>query len=194
MSEIARNFFNEKKIKISSEAINLIIQRSSEDRKNLRNELHKIENFTAKKKKVDFDDLIKLTNLAENHSINKIIDYSLAKNSKQTLQALNENIFTSEDVIIIIRSFLIKSKRLLKLTEELEKNNNIDQVITMFKPPIFWKEKDIVRKQMTFWTKDKVIKLINKINSTELLLKKNTSSSLNILRNFIIEQSLETSN
>ena len=194
LSEIARNFFNEKKIKISSEAINLIIQRSSEDRKNLRNELHKIENFTAKKKKVDFDDLIKLTNLAENHSINKIIDYSLAKNSKQTLQALNENIFTSEDVIIIIRSFLIKSKRLLKLTEELEKNNNIDQVITMFKPPIFWKEKDIVRKQMTFWTKDKVIKLINKINSTELLLKKNTSSSLNILRNFIIEQSLETSN
>ena len=188
---IAHSFFKSKKISISNESINLIIERSSEDRKNLRNELKKIENFIGDKKNVDFEDLVKLTNLSENHSINKIVDISLAKNTKQTLRALNENIFSTEDMIIIIRTYLTKSKRLLRLTMELEKNKNIDQVISASKPPIFWKDKDIVKKQLKIWTKENTIILIQKINEIELQLKKNTESSLNILQNFIMELSLE---
>ena len=188
---IAHSFFKSKKISISIESINLIIERSSEDRKNLRNELKKIENFIGDKKNVDFEDLVKLTNLSENHSINKIVDISLAKNTKQTLRALNENIFSTEDMIIIIRTYLTKSKRLLRLTMELEKNKNIDQVISASKPPIFWKDKDIVKKQLKIWTKENTIILIQKINEIELQLKKNTESSLNILQNFIMELSLE---
>ena len=188
---IAHSFFKSKKVSISIESINLIIERSSEDRKNLRNELKKIENFIGDKKKIDFEDLVKLTNLSENHSINKIVDISLAKNTKQTLRALNENIFSTEDMIIIIRTYLTKSKRLLRLTMELEKNKNIDQVISASKPPIFWKDKDIVKKQLKIWTKENTIILIQKINEIELQLKKNTESSLNILQNFIMELSLE---
>ena len=188
---IAHSFFKSKKISISNESINLIIERSSEDRKNLRNELKKIENFIGDKKNVDFEDLVKLTNLSENHSINKIVDISLAKNTKQTLRALNENIFSTEDMIIIIRTYLTKSKRLLRLTMELEKNKNMDQVISASKPPIFWKDKDIVKKQLKIWTKENTIILIQKINEIELQLKKNTESSLNILQNFIMELLLE---
>jgi DNA polymerase III subunit delta len=194
LSNIANTFFKAKKISISSESINFIIERSSEDRKNLKNELDKIDSFVGEKKIIDIKDLVKLTKLSENHSINKIVDLSLAKNTKQTLRALNENIFVAEDVIAIIRTFLIKSKRLLKLTEELEQNKNIDQVISMAKPPIFWKDKDIIKKQMTIWTKENVKRLIKKINSTELLLKKNTSISTNILHDFIIDQSSTTNN
>ena len=188
---IAHSFFKSKKVNISIESMNLIIERSSEDRKNLKNELKKIENFIGNKKKIDFDDLVKLTNLSENHSINKIVDISLAKNTKQTLRALNENVFSPEDMIIIIRSYLMKSKRLLRLTMELEKNKNIDQVISASKPPIFWKDKDIVKKQLKNWTKESTTILIQNINEIELQLKKNTESSLNILQNFIIELSLK---
>ena len=191
---IAISFFKSKKINISTESLNLIIERSSEDRKNLKNELMKIENFVGTKNKVDFDDLIKLTNLSENHSINKIIDLSLVKNTKQTLRVLNENIFSPEDVIFIIRSYLIKSKRLLKLTIELEKNKNIDHVISTSKPPIFWKEKDVVKKQLKIWTTDGIKKLIEKISKIELQMKKNTGSSVNILRDFLIEQSSKINN
>ena len=188
---IAHSFFKSIKVDISIESMNLIIERSSEDRKNLRNELKKIENFIGNKKKIDINDLIKLTNLSENHSINKIVDMSLAKDTKQTLRALNENIFSADDIIIIIRSYLIKSKRLLKLTTELERNKNIDQVISASKPPIFWKDKDVVKKQLKIWNKESTIALIQNINEVELQLKKNSGSSLNILQNFIIEQSLK---
>ena len=188
---LANSFFKSKKIDISTESINLIIERSSEDRKHLRNELKKIDCFIGNKKKIDINDLIKLTNLSENHSINKIVDMSLAKDTKQTLKALNENIFSADDIIIIIRSYLIKSKRLLKLTTELERNKNIDQVISASKPPIFWKDKDVVKKQLKIWNKESTIALIQNINEVELQLKKNAGSSLNILQNFIIEQSLK---
>jgi DNA polymerase III subunit delta len=188
---LANSFFKSKKIDISTESINLIIERSSEDRKNLRNELKKIDCFIGNKKKIDFDDLIKLTNLSENHSINKIVDTSLAKNTRETLRVINENIFSTEDIIIIIRSYLLKSKRLLRLTTELEKNKNIDQVISASKPPIFWKDKDVVKKQLKIWNKESTIALIQNINEVELQLKKNAGSSLNILQNFIIKQSLK---
>lgn len=188
---LANSFFKSKKIDISTESINLIIERSSEDRKHLRNELKKIDCFIGNKKKIDINDLIKLTNLSENHSINKIVDMSLAKDTKQSLRALNENIFSADDIIIIIRSYLIKSKRLLKLTTELERNKNIDQVISASKPPIFWKDKNVVKKQLKIWNKESTIALIQNINEVELQLKKNAGSSLNILQNFIIEQSLK---
>ncbi len=191
---IASTFFRQKKIIISNESLNLIIERSSEDRKNLKNELIKIENFVGNKKKIDTSDLIKLTNLAENHSINKVVDLTLAKNTKQTLKTLNDNILSPEDVIIIIRTFLSKSKRLLKLTEELEINRDIDQVVSSYKPPVFWKEKDIVKKQMNLWTTDKIKILIKNINEIELLVKKNANSSINILRDFIITQSTISNN
>ena len=188
---LTNSFFKSKKIDVSTESINLIIERSSQDRKNLRNELKKIDCFIGNRKKIDFNDLLKLTNLSENHSINKIVDISLAKNTKETFRVLNENIFSTDDIIIIIRSYLIKSKRLLRLTTELEKNKNIDQVISASKPPIFWKDKDVVKKQLKIWNKESTITLIQNINEVELQLKKNAGSSLHILQNFIIEQSLK---
>ena len=93
-------FFKNKKINVSTETLNLIIERSSEDRKNLNNELQKIENFIGNKKKIEFEDVMKLTKLSENYSINKIVDFSLARNLKQTLRALNENIFAPEEVLL----------------------------------------------------------------------------------------------
>lgn len=191
---IAFSFFKSKKISISTECLNLIVERSSEDRKNLKSEMIKIENFVGSKKKINLEELTELTNLTENYSINKVVDMSLAKNTRQTLRALNENIFTTEEVITIIRSFLIKAKRLLKLNNELKKNKSIDQVIASTRPPIFWKDKALVKKQMQNWKKKNIETLIENINDTELLLKKNNNSAINILQNFIIEQTLKVNN
>ena len=124
--------------------------------------------------------------MSENHSITNLVDNCLAKNKKKTSYILNENNYTNEDSIIIIRTFLIKAKRLLKLTAETKKNKNLDTVISSFKPPIFWKEKEIIKSQLKNWTTDTVEKLIYEINQVELLIKKNSQSSLNILSDFIL--------
>ena len=165
------------------------MERCKANRQNLNNELNKIENYLINKKKISIEEILKLTNLAENYNVGEITDSCLIKNSKKTANILNENSFSIEDCILIIRTLLIKSKRLLKIQQEINKEANVDQVITSFKPPIFWKEKETVKEQIRIWPLKKIKELIIKINEIESQIKKNSSSSINILSDFIIGQS-----
>ena len=194
LSSLANYWFKEKKISISQEIINLLVARSRGDRLNLNNEITKIENFTRNKKKININDILKLTNLAENYSVTELVDSCLAKNSTKTINILNENNYKTEDCILIIKTLLIKAKRLNKLQNQTKENKNIDQVITSFRPTIFWKDKEIVKEQIKKWSLKKVENLIYKINEIELLIKKNSSNSVNILFDFIITQSNKTNN
>ena len=191
---IANKFFRDNKILISQQSINLITERCRGDRQNLKNEIEKVENFIAGGKKIEINDILKLTNLAENYSVSELIDNCLSKNRKKTINILNENNYSLEDCILIIRTFLVKSKRLLKLSKEFKVKKNIDNVVSSFKPPIFWKDKDIVKQQIKNWSFNNIENLIYKINEVELLIKKNSSNSVNILSDFIIEQATLANN
>ena len=182
---IAQNFFKQKNIKVSQEIINLLIGRSRGDRGNLNNELNKIENLSITKKNIELEDIIKLTNLSENYSVFELAENYLAKNKKQVSKILNENNFANEECILILRTILNRSKRLLKLKENQNQTGNIDLTISSFKPPIFWKEKDTVKKQVQSWSVDEVKNMIYKINDLEILVKKNSSNSLNFVSDFV---------
>jgi len=194
LSSLASQFFRNNKIQISQQAINLIINRCRGDRQNLKNELNKIESFIKNKKKIEISEILQLTNLAENYSVTELVDNCLAKNKNKTLNILNENNYNLEDCIIVIRTMLAKSKRLLKLFQEIKISNNIDSAISSIKPPIFWKDKQIVKDQINKWSYKKIELLIFRINEIELLIKKNSSLSLSVLSDFIIEQASTASN
>ena len=186
LSQLTNNFFKSKKISISQEVINLIVERSSGDRINLNNELNKISLFLLNKEKVNIEDVLKLTNLAENYSISELVDNCLSKNINKINKIFNENIFSVEDCMLIIRTLLSKSKRLLEIKKINNSNNNIELIISNYKPPIFWKDKEIVRTQVSKWRQKDVEKLIYKIHDVELMIKKNYYSSLNIVSDFIL--------
>ena len=185
LSYLVNNFFKKEKISVSQEIINIIIERSNYDRLNLRNELNKIQSFAQGKQKITFENITKLTNLSENNNISELVDFCLAKNEKKTLRILNENNFSSEDSILIIRTFQNKAKRLMNIRKMFNKNKNIETAISTFKPPIFWKDKEIVKLQIKIWSEEKIQQLINTINDAELLIKKNYENSIKILLNFI---------
>ena len=187
LSGIANNFFRTNKVPISQEAINLIIQRARGDRLNLNNELEKIKNYIGSKKKIELTDILKLTNLAENYNVSELVDSCLSKNKKKTVNIINENNYGLEDCILIIRTFLIKTKRLVKLSIEFKKTENLEATISSSKPPIFWKEKDTVKQQLKSWSLTEIKELIYQINEVELLIKKHNSNSISILFDFIIQ-------
>ena len=189
LSSIIIQFFRIKKIPISQKLINILIERSRGDRKNLNNELSKIENYLINKKNINFREIIELTNLADNYSASELIDHSLAKNTRKTAAILNENNYSDEDYIIIIRTLLAKLKRLIKIHELLNEKDAIEHAISSFKPPIFWKDKQIVTQQIKSWDKKKLKNLVYKSNDIELLIKKNSNIAKNILSDFIINNS-----
>jgi len=186
LSQLANNFFKNNKISISQEIVNLIVERSSGDRINLNNELNKISLFLLDKGKINIEDVIKLTNLAENYSISELADNCLSKNINKINKIFNENIFSVDDCMLIVRTLLSKSKRLLEIKKINNSNKNIELIITNYKPTIFWKDKEIVRNQVSKWSLKDAEKLIYKIHDVELTIKKNYYSSLNILSDFIL--------
>ena len=194
LNSIISLFFRNKKISISQQLINVLIERSRGDRKNLNNELEKIENFLLGKKNINLNEIVKLTNLAENYNVSELINHSLAKNTRKTVAILNENNYSDEDNIIIVRTLLAKVKRLLKIYELVDDKNNLELAISLYKPTIFWKEKPLVIQQMKSWKKDHLKNLMNKTNKIELLIKKNSTIAKNILTDFIINNSRKTNN
>ena len=185
---IAQNFFREKKIKISPQNINLIVERSKGNRISLKNELEKIGNFTLKKLSIELKDILKLTNLSENYNYSELADHCLAKNKKKTLNILNENNPSIEDNILILKTFLYKLKRLKKLKKDMEIQKDIETAISLFKPPIFWKDKDLIKQQLKVWSLPQLKVLIKNISGLELLIKKNSKISNEIISNFVLER------
>ena len=189
LNSIISQFFRNKKIPISQQLINILVERSRGDRKNLNNELAKIESFSLNKKNIGVQEIIKLTNLADNYGASELIDHCLAKNTRKTLSILNESNYSDEDNIIIIRTLLSKLKRLVKIHESVDGKKNIESAISSFKPPIFWKDKPLVITQIKAWQKNELEKLIYKTSEVELLIKKNSNIGKNLLFNFIINNS-----
>ena len=186
---LANKFFKEKKISISYETINILVNKSNGERRLLMNELEKIEMYSKDKTSISSNEINKLANTGENYDISELIDNCLAKNNKHIKYLMNENNFNTEETIIIIRTFLFKAKRLLNLIDIFNEKKNIDQTIANAKPPIFWKDKDIVKKQIKSWTLNQVEKLILEISEIELLIKTNTQNSVYILSDFILNKS-----
>jgi DNA polymerase-3 subunit delta len=194
LSKLAYNFLREKKISISSSNINLIVNKCSGDRETLINELQKIELFGKNGKQINSENISKLINLSENHNISELVDNCLVQNKGKIIRILNENNFSNEDCIMIVRSFLIKSKKLLTLSKAFETNKNIDLTISSAKPPIFWKEKEITKQQILKWSSKNIKQLIYSLSDTELQIKKNINNSINLITDFILFQSSSTTN
>ena len=186
LHQISSNFFSKHKISLSREMINLIIERCRGDRQNLFNEIEKISSLLLSKKKITTEDVIKLTNLAENYSISELADNCLAKNTNKVNKILNENKFSSDECILILRTLLFKTKRLLELSRKNIQNKNVEQTISSSRPPIFWKDKQIVKNQIMNWKVNEVENLIINIKNLEIDVKKHTSSSLNLVLDFIL--------
>ena len=181
-------FFKEKKIKTTSEIINLIAQKSKNNREILYNELEKINDYALSNQFLDIEKIKKLINIPEDYEIFEIVNNYLSKNIKKTINILNENNFIGDKNIEFVRSFLFSLKRLKNLKVNLQKIKNIDQVLTDFKPPIFWKEKEIIKKQLNSWSLAEIKSMIKRINNLELSIKKNSQISNQIINNFILEK------
>jgi len=187
LNDIATKFMSQNKINISRQAIDIITQRASGDRINLTNELNKIESYTAKEKKINLEDILKLTNLTDSYTINHFVDQSLLNNKNRMKKILNENILYTEDCIVIIKTFLLKLKKLKKIKRSLIEGKNIDYIFSTYKPPIFWKDKETIQNQLNELTINQINLLIKKVNILELLIKKNSQLSKKLINNFIFE-------
>ncbi len=186
LSTIVIKFINQNNINMSRESINLLVNRANGSRKILKIELDKILNYSFTKKKIDLSIVKKLTNLNENYSVNELADNYLERNKKNIAKILNENNYSDEDCILILRTVLSKSKRLFGIIEKYNETRNLDDAISNTKPPIFWKDVESIKKQVNSWKINDLKEKIYQINEVETLVKNNSKNSLNLISDFIV--------
>ena len=160
-------------ITLSRESINLLIEKSNNDRNNLKNEIEKIKILMQNKNKINIDELKSIINFSGEIKSDNFVNQCLCGNINQYKKILSEIYNDTINQIYFLRILSNKVQRLLKMKEEEKKFNNLDNLLNSAKPPIFWKEKDIVKQQLTIWKLNDLKSSINDINQTELLCKRN---------------------
>ena len=105
-------------------------------------------------------------------------------NINQYKKIISELYVNTVNQILLLRILSNKIQRLLKIKAEGNKSNNVDNLINTIKPAIFWKEKPLVKKQLSIWSLNNLKKIIGEINNTELLCKKKPHISKVIFFNF----------
>ena len=186
LTQLCGDFFKKINVPISREILNVIVDKCQGDRNNLKRELEKVEMFIDGNTNFDVSDILKLINLSENYTVSELVDNCLSKNIKNTAKILNENSYTNDDCMLILRTMLNKTKRLIKLRDDYDVTKNLDSTVSNFRPPIFWKDKDVIKKQVLKWDKKNSFELIFEINELEKIIKKNSENSLRITYNFVL--------
>ena len=189
LSRLAITLFRKENISISQQNVNLVVEKCNGDRRNLKNEFEKIKNFAKNKKKISNKEILQIINLAENYKLSELIDNCLTKDKKKIINILNDNNYSAEESMTILRTFLFKAKRILKLATELQRNHDINKTVNSARPPIFWKDKEVVKVQLIKWKPKEIKELIKNINNVELEIKKNYNNSILIVTDFILEKS-----
>ena len=186
LTSVVITFISKHNIKLSKEIINLLVNRASGDRENLKIELDKILKYSYSNSNIEFEHVQKLTNLAENYGVSELAESCLSRNKKNVSKILNENNYSDDDCILILRTLLVRSKRLLTIIKKFNETENLDSAVLNIKPPIFWKDKENVKKQAIIWKIDELKNKIYKINEIEFLIKTNSGKSLNLVSDFIV--------
>ena len=191
---IAQSELRKNNITLSREAINLLVEKSNSDRNNLRNEIEKIKSYSLNKKNLELNEIKSLINFSGDYKSDSFVNECLCGNILQYKKIVSEFYENTVNQILLLRILSNKIQRLLKLKEQDNKLNNVDNLINNSKPLIFWQEKPLVRKQLLIWCLKDLKNLITEINNTELLCKKNPQISKIIFFNFFLKICKKASN
>ena len=184
---IAQLELKKNNITLSRESINLLIEKSNADRNNLRNEIEKIIAYSHNKEKIEIDEIKSLINFSGDYKSDIFVNECLCGNFHQYKKIISELYVNTINQILLLRILSNKIHRLLKIKEQATESYNLDSLLNTYKPPIFWKEKSIVKKQLTIWKLKDLKEIISDINNTEILCKKNPHISNSIFFNFFTE-------
>jgi len=187
LENIAINELKKNNTSLSKQIINLLIEKSNYDRNNLRNELDKIMVFGSNKKNLEFQDIKSIINFSGEYKSEILINECLCGNIMQFKKILSEIYENAINQVLVFRILNNKINRLINMKKDQEKYGNLDNLLNSSKPPIFWKEKPLVKKQLNIWKYKDLKKISYRINDIEILCKKNPQISKIVFFKFFTE-------
>ena len=171
---------------LSQNNINLILEKSNNDRIKLYNEIDKILIF-FQEKTLDKNKLEILLDANVNEDFNKLKDAAFLGNKINTNRLLSDTNLDNEKSAYYLN---LINQRLIKLREiqDNSKNSDLETAINNIKPPIFWKDKPNILSQLKMWNQKKIMQVLDSTYEIEKKIKSNFVGNKNtLLKNLIVK-------
>ena len=175
-------------IAVSKEFVNSIFEINFLNRQDINDAIDKIQ-LIQNTSNLTEDNLKNIFHSSEDNNNFEIINFCLLGN-KQNINKVLSNIYAQGiNFNEILAALKYKVNKLIEISESNNANININLLVENFKPPIFWKEKNVVKEQLKRWDKSELKQLMEIIYDTEIACKKNYDASSIILQQLIVSTS-----
>lgn len=173
-------------LKIPYEVINQLFNINKLNRNDINSGLEKLALIT-KDKKLDHETFSTLFNTTSSYDAFEISNALLLGDKTQLNKILSSFYHFAINFNEVLGPLKYKINKLLDIHEFNKNQNNVSLAVDSYKPPIFWKEKDLVKKQLTKWNKNELNTLLDKINEIEILCKLNHEIAETIFNKFLLD-------
>ncbi|EMH80720.1 DNA polymerase III, delta subunit [alpha proteobacterium HIMB114] len=186
LQSLLRNGLTKLDIKVPYEAIDQLFNINKLNRNDINSGLEKLELIT-KDKKLDSESFSSLFNTTSSFDAFEISNALLSGDKKALNKILSSFYHFSINFNEVLGPLKYKINKLIDIYEYNENETKITVLVDTYKPPIFWKEKNIIQTQLSKWNKNELDTLLDKINEIEILCKLNYEIAETIFNKFLLD-------
>ena len=187
MINILRSKLNENGIKIENETLQKIIVNKNINRQDINDAIEKIAISDVSTENLSEENILNFFNATNSYSNFDIANIILTGEKSKLNKSINENYDNNYKYIEIIPAIRYTINKLLNIKNYNINENDVTKLVNAYKPPIFWKEKNIVITQLRNWKKNELEKLLNDLFNIEIMCKENYNLSSIIFNKFLID-------
>ena len=171
---------------LTGEICNFIISNSNTSRKEVQNEIEKIKTLFSDKI-IKKNKLFSLLNQKENTNFDEVRDRALAGEKSKLNKSLSEIDLLNEECFFYLNNLGFRIQRLIDIKNTIDEGK-VSSELDNIKPPIFWKDKPMFINQLRNLSLNKLNEIYTKINTTEILMKKNSQiNNAVLIKNLLID-------
>jgi len=167
MASVARQFFINNGITIASDALEILCQRLSADRKASAGELEKLQTYIGVRKNIVAQDVIKAVSDTSNSSMEDFCFYVAGGQMQKALHAYQSLLNEGSEAVQLIRALTYHFLKILECIAKIEAGNTPDAAASGLKPPLMWFRKTEFTSQLKIWKRKAVLDVLSLLYKAE---------------------------
>ena len=168
ISSVVRAFFVENGITIAPDAMELLCQRLSADRKASEGELEKLKIYIGSRKNVTPDDVVKAVSDTSNSSTEDFCFYVASGQMQKAIKSYQGMLNEGKEATTLLRALTYHFLKILECIAKVEEGSTVESATSGLRPPLMWFRKSEFLMQVKMWKKTAVFDVLALLYKAEL--------------------------
>lgn len=172
LGELIRTVFDQAGVSVSPDALAYLHGNLGGDRRMTRSELEKLSLYAGPSGSIDLPQAMMLVGDSAQRNLSDIALAAGDGAHARMDHALHRAYREGSNAIGILRAASRHFHRLLTVRAYVDGGDDIGQAVGRLRPPVFWKEKDLVSAQASRWLRRPLIAVLDRLTDAERMCKR----------------------